>query len=141
MLETDLFARLKPRIGLWGTYSRVENSVEQGTWDTFYCIQGQAGWIETKVAKNGFLYFEKFQPNWARRYLRHGLNNLFVIAATDSKLMNVYHASDIVNSELEVYGKWQRIKVSELKPLLHMVPRYDWESLRLLLSEPFTFHK
>lgn len=139
MLETALFARIKPSLARWGKYSRIENSVESGTWDTFYTIEGQAGWIETKVEKGGMLYFEKFQPNWARGYLNAGLTNLFVLAALGDKgRMEVYHASTVVEAPLEVYGKWRRVSTEELLPELVMTRPYDWEALRLLLSSPFT---
>lgn len=141
MLETALFSRLRPKLKEWGEFSRIENSVESGTWDTFYCIDGQQGWIETKVEKGGHLYFEKFQPNWARRFYRAGLDNMFIIAALEKDFndMGVYHVRELLEANREPYRKWVRVITANLAPQLVLTKPYDWESLRLLLADRFTF--
>lgn len=136
MLETALYAKLRPRLTKWGTISRVENVLESGMWDIHYCFEGQLGWIETKVEKQGWTYFEKFQPNWGRRYFKAGATNLFIIIERDSGEVMTYHVKELLESTREPYRKWVRVRTKDLVPC-HVL-NDNWEELRLLLSSPFT---
>ncbi len=140
MIDGGLYQRLRPKLNAWGEVSRVENSIESGMWDIFYMIEGQYNWLETKAEHSGFLYFERFQLNWARRFLRAGATNLFVVAALEGHgdIMEIYPAQKVVTAPREIYRKWQRIKTSDLNAIQRMRKPYDWEVLRTLLSRPFT---
>jgi hypothetical protein len=142
MLETALFARLSPKLKAWGAVDRVENSQGSGMWDCHTRFEGIGGWIETKMEKGGKLYFERFQPNFARRQLRAGATNLFVIAGRDSRngYMAVYHASTVLAAPMTFERKWKTVRVEDLEPCLEMTKQYNWDALRLLLSSPYTRH-
>lgn len=137
MLEKNLWSRLHPHLHNWGDATRIENSVEPGTWDIFCAVNGQANWIETKIEKGHFLYFELFQIPWAKRYLKQGLTNMFVISQAQDRELHIYHGSTIVQAPFEKYRKWRRIHTDNISPI-HSSYKVD-DTLRQLLSTPFTF--
>lgn len=139
MRETEFSHRLTDKIKTWGEYERIENSMGQGTWDIFCIVDKRANWIETKVAHNGEIYFEKFQPNFARKFLRAGLTNMFVVVRITTKEFRVFHAQKIIDAPKEIKGKWQVVRLQDLgvPELIHSSPT-QWPDLRLLLSTLFT---
>lgn len=138
MRETALYARLKPKFTAWGAHSRVENTIESGTWDVFYCFNGVMGWIETKMDKGGDLYFEKFQIPWGRRYHSEGATQMFVMAGVGvGKDMKVYHVGELVKAPTRVHKKWTVVNIADMTPCLEMERPYRWDVLRTLLITPF----
>jgi hypothetical protein len=140
MRETKLWSRLEPHFKHWGEFSRVENAIEPGMWDIHYCIDGQLGWLETKIVHSNLLYFEKFQLPWGRRYWRTGATNMFVIAGFEglSGLMYIYHVKEITSAPKTLDRKFVVINIEDINPQISLEKPYNWEVLRQLLSDPFT---
>lgn len=113
MKETKLYERIRPKLEKWGTCTRVENELGSGTPDVFYSIQRIGGWIETKVAKGKYIYFEKFQMPWYRRHLKVGFDRIFVVVLDDD-VIKVWNARDVVRAPVESYEKWTVVHVSNL---------------------------
>jgi hypothetical protein len=111
-------------------------------WDAHLVVDGQHSWLETKMEKAGQLYFERLQPNFARRLMRAGATNMFVLAGRDARNghMSVYHASTLIAAPRSVKGKWTVFRAEDLEPCLEMSKPYDWDALRLLLSSRYTRH-
>lgn len=131
MKETKLFAKMQPYLSAWGEYDRVENIHGSGMPDIHFCINSNAGWIETKVAKGDFLYFEKFQPGWARRYLRSGFHRLWVAAQLKDESFALYRYSVIVRAPMQPKNDWLLVNVNDIAPTFRMPSPYrSWKSVR-----------
>lgn len=136
MREDKLYARLRPYLKKWGNIERIENSVSSGIWDIHYCIDGQLGWIETKIEKGGLLYFEKFQPSFGRRMQRAGCENLYVMTSGPNyDEIRVYLAHVVLSAPMTKKGKWTVVKTEDIPAFLILKKPYDWEMLRSLLTE------
>lgn len=134
MKETKLYAKLRPQLLSWGECDRVENSLGSGMSDVHYNIAGTLGWIETKVAKGDWVYFEKFQPNWMMKHARLGAR-IFIIVLDKFETIRVYRAEEALGPKREVYGKWQRVRVKDLPPCLCLDPPYrDWGPVKQMLT-------
>ena len=135
MKETVLWDRIRPQLLLWGEADRVENAVGSGMSDIFYNIGGKTGWIETKVAKGDWVYFEKFQPNWMRKHNRQGAR-LFVVILDAKETIHVFPVGVILAVKMEVYDKWQRLRLSELPraPITMERPYRSWNSVKQILT-------
>jgi hypothetical protein len=48
MAETSLWGRLHRHLGPYGRLIRIENRVETGMPDVYYCLRGATGWLELK---------------------------------------------------------------------------------------------
>lgn len=131
MKETDFFAILRPKFDQWGTYDRVENSLGSGMSDVHYTIRGVSGWVETKVAKAGKIYFEKFQPNWMRKHIREGQSHIFVCVLDEDKTILLYRSSEIIDVPREVYKKWTVATIADLpEPEVRMPkPHRMWDRI------------
>lgn len=139
MNESSFFnSLLKPRLKSWGDYCRVENSVGNGIPDVNYAIQNIEGWIETKVSKGQFLYFEKFQIPWIKKRIKHS-RTTWVLALCGDEI-NLYSGDQISNAEREPYRKWVRIKYKELTPVLSLTKPYKWDLLKLYLINQGQIH-
>lgn len=125
---------MRPQLLSWGECDRVENAAGSGMSDIFYNIGGKTGWIETKIAKGDWLYFEKFQPNWIAKHHRLGAR-LFVIAMDKRETIHVYPAGVILAAKREPYEKWIRVHQPSLPPVFNMSPPYrSWKSIRDILT-------
>jgi hypothetical protein len=142
MLESALYARIRPKLNTWGTLDRIENATGSGMADIHYCIDGQMGWIETKMEHGGALHFERFQLNWLNRQVKAGATNVFVMYGRHSRdgHMEVAHASAVLAAPRHVDRKWHVVMAEDVVPALVMTKQYDWDALRLLLSSPYTKH-
>jgi hypothetical protein len=130
--ETILYARLRTHIEEWGACSRVENIVEGGMFDIFYCIEGRMGWIETKIEHNGKILFERFQFPWARKYQRVGAR-LFVIVQLKNGDIAIYPIDEILKAPREQYQKWLRLNISDLAAIDILSKPFYWARLRQVL--------
>lgn len=136
MLESKFYAKMRPHFKNWGEHSRVENSIESGMPDIFYCFGGEQGWIETKVEKQGWVYFEIFQPNWIRRYTRVGAKISILVMREDDYTILAYRGSQLNHGLLQPHKKKRRAHLLDLgTPALTLTPPYNWLTLRLLLTE------
>lgn len=135
MRETKLWERIRPHLLLWGEADRVENSVVTGMSDVYYNIAGKTGWIETKVAKGDWIYFEKFQPNWMAKHVRQGAR-VFVMFLDKDDAIRLYPASVILGVRRELYDKWQRVFVPDLPRASHVLepPYRSWKSVKEILT-------
>lgn len=147
MLESKLYARLRPHFQLWGESSRVENAIESGMPDNFVCFNQVPGWVETKIIKRreGFecLWFQKFQIPWMRRYFAAGLSQVFVIGGFDDErgTMIVYHVKEIINAPTHPYQRWSLVRLTDINTVLELRKPYDWNLLRTLLSTQYPVTK
>lgn len=133
MRENELFAKLQPHLAAWGEYDRVENAIASGMSDVFFNISGKTGWIETKVAKGDYIYFEKFQPNWIAKHHRQGAR-MFVIVMDKNEAIHVYPAAIILKAPRSLYEKWTLVNQRELPPVFNMqAPYRSWKSVREIL--------
>lgn len=130
--ESDLYHKLKPHLETWGACSRVENTLEGGMFDIFYGIEGNSGWIETKLDHNGKILFERFQIPWARKYSSVGVR-LFVIILLKNQDIAVCDIDDILNAPRESYQKWIRISIKDLTPREILSKPFYWGNLRRIL--------
>lgn len=135
MKETKLYAKLRPHLVQWGACDRIENVLGSGISDVFYNIKGRVGWLETKVAKGGDVYFEKFQPNWMRKHLRCGFQHIFIVVLDKKESILLYSASDIVQAPMYPKDDWLIVQLSDLpRPLLEMPSPYRaWDLFRQAL--------
>lgn len=134
MKETKLWDKIRPHLMSWGECDRVENAVGVGMSDVFYNIKGKTGWIETKVAKGDWIYFEKFQPNWIAKHHRQGAR-MFVIVMDKEDSIHVYPAGVILAAQRFVYDKWQRVHQPSLPPVFCMrSPHRSWNSVKEILT-------
>lgn len=124
-----------PHLRQWGDASRIENSAESGTPDVTYAIDGQQGWIETKIIRNGVLTFERFQLPWLKRRLRVAHGNLWIFA-TDSDGLYVYSAEQIIKApHYPTKRKTIEVLVEELEPLVFGAAQpWPWGAVLLMLT-------
>ena len=110
---------------------RIESSVGAGFPDVSAAGGGKQFLIETKVAKSGWLYFERFQiPFYMKRLKYTNGRGIYVIAADDDKLV-VHHACDIVKAPKEPYKKWMRVKVEDIEHPLTVLEK-PWSKAVML---------
>lgn len=135
MRETKLYEKIKPHLLAWGECDRVENVIGSGMSDVFYNIDGVVGWIETKIAKGDYIYFEKFQPNWMAKHVRGGMERIFVFVLDRDENIRIYRASVVVRAPRSSYGKWVTVSMSDLgRPDYTMPSPYrSWRSVREIL--------
>lgn len=105
---------------------RVENAAETGTPDINYAIFPTQGWIETKVAKSGFLYFEKFQIPWFRKRIRATGGHHTWVLATEQVSAFLYSATEILAAPREPYKKWVRVRLSDVKAVASVPLAGSW---------------
>ncbi len=133
MKETDLYATLRPHLG---ECDRVENSAASGMGDVFYNLDyGVTGWIETKLIKNGLIYFERFQPQWLRKHSDLGAR-IWVIAMDLKGSIYMYRARDgILKAPRTLIGKWTTVKCEDFEPTFVMHKPYkQWDRVVELLT-------
>lgn len=134
MRETQLYNRIRPHFLLWGECDRVENAVGSGMSDVYYNFGGKTGWVETKVAKGDFIYFEKFQPNWMAKHHRQGAR-IFVMVLDKDEAIRVYPAGVILRAKRTPYDKWVMVDMRELPPCFTMPKPYrSWKSVKDILT-------
>jgi hypothetical protein len=134
MRETKLWEKIRPHLLLWGEADRVENAIGSGMSDVFYDIAGKCGWIETKLEKNGLLYFEKFQPNWMAKHVRQGAR-VFVITMDREETIKIYPAGVILQQPRVPYDKWTTVNVTNVTPSMAMpAPYRSWKSVKEILT-------
>lgn len=134
MRETKLYAIARPHLSAWGECDRVENSIGSGMADVFYNIEGKTGWIETKVAKGDFIYFEKFQPQWLGKHARVGAR-IFIMVMDKHETIHLYPARVILKAPRAPYDKWVTVNMKDLPPVFNMpAPYRSWKSVREILT-------
>lgn len=119
----------------------VQNSAESGTPDVQFSIFPASGWIETKVAKSGWLYFETFQIPWFRKRARSAKGfGVWVLARIGSEI-HLYLGTQIVDTPRETYKKWVRCKVSDLPdPIVRLGSHTEsWSGIIAALTDPSQF--
>lgn len=133
MKETEFFAKLQPHLAAWGEYDRVENLLSSGMSDVYYNIAGRTGWIETKVAKGDFIYFEKFQPNWIAKHHRQGAR-MYVMVLDKNETIHLYPAGVILQAPRYPRDKFTVINMNDLPRVFNMErPWKSWKSIREIL--------
>lgn len=134
MKETALYSRLRPGLKKMGEIERIENVLGSGTPDVYYTIDSVPGWIETKVADRGYINFEKFQIPWYRRHLAQGHRHIFVAVLGALGDVYFYKAQDIVDAPRFLKGRWTRVAMEDLEPVVVLFDgKRDWDTLRRLL--------
>lgn len=129
-----------PPLRKHGHVVHVQNSADSGTPDINYAIFPATGWIEAKVAKSGWLYFETFQIPWFRKRLRalQG-NGVWVLARVDDEIC-LWSANTVLSADREPYRKWVRCRVSSLgPPQVTLKPGGDWSGIVSALTDPSQF--
>lgn len=136
MLEQD-FANdeIIPRLRKVGHAVHVQNSAESGTPDINYAVLPRQGWIEVKVAKSGWLYFEKFQIPWIRKRHRAFPFSVWVLARVGQEA-RLYSAEAILGADREPYGKWVRCRADSIECIAKSDPFYDWSGIMSVLTDP-----
>lgn len=90
MSESDLYAGMKSNIK--GSWTRIENSISSGQFDTNAVYGGVEAWIELKtfVGADAW-YLRPLQFNWmAHRLNRGGSDNMWILAAEDDVRFPIY---------------------------------------------------
>lgn len=116
MLESDLSGKFMPALRSRGYHAtRVENAQGSGTPDINYAKLRTQGWVETKVAKGPWLYFERFQIPWmvARCKATEG-RGVWVLAEIAGHAV-LFSGPVIIAAPREPYRKWVRIRVDDLQ--------------------------
>lgn len=136
MLEQD-FANdhIVPRLRKVGHCVYVQNSAESGTPDLNYAVFPRQGWIEVKVAKSGWLYFEKFQIPWIRKRHRAFPFSVWVLARIGQEAA-LYSAETILSVDTEPYRKWVRCRVESLTSIAQTGLSDDWSGIMSVLTDP-----
>jgi hypothetical protein len=140
MTEQDFVNdEVMPQLRKCGHVIHVQNTAESGTPDINYAIFPTSGWIETKVAKSGWLYFETFQIPWFRKRLRAlGGGGVFVLAKVGTETC-LWKADAILGVDREPYKKWVRCKVDNLPAPLVTLSRQGWAAIIAALTDPSQF--
>lgn len=140
MTEQDFVNdEVMPNLRKHGHAIHVQNSAENGTPDINYAIFPTSGWIETKVAKSGWLYFETFQIPWFRKRLRAlGGGGVFVLAKVGAETC-LWKADAILGVDREPYKKWVRCKVDSLPAPLVTLSTQGWGAIIAALTDPSQF--
>lgn len=123
-----------PRLRKVGHAVHVQNTAEAGTPDINYAVQSRQGWIEAKVAKSGWLYFEKFQIPWLRKRNRACPFSAWVLARVGSEA-RLYSAEAILGASRESYGKWVRCRADSVDCIAKATGD-DWSSIMSVLTDP-----
>ena len=128
-----------PQLRKVGHVIHVQNSAESGTPDINYAIFPVSGWIESKVAKSGWLYFETFQIPWFRKRLRAlGGGGIFVLAKVGAETC-LWKADAILAAPREPYKKWVRCKVTDLETPTVTLSQSGWGGIIAALTDPSQF--
>lgn len=115
MSESDLTGRFMPALKKAEFHAvRIENSTESGTPDINYAKQRAQGWIETKVAKGSFVYFELFQIPWFRRRLRATEGRYLWVLVENARTIVLYPASAVLAAPREPVRDWVRVRQEDL---------------------------
>ena len=140
MTEQDFVNdEVMPQLRKYGHAIHVQNSAESGTPDINYAIFPISGWIEAKVAKSGWLYFETFQIPWFRKRLRAlGGGGVFVLAKIGTETC-LWKADAILAVDREPYKKWVRCKVDSLPAPLVTLSSQGWSAIIAALTDPSQF--
>jgi len=118
MLETDFWNKhAKPGLFPYGDFQRVENTADTGTPDVNFAVKGFGqGWIELKVAHDGWLKFELFQLPWIRRRLKAAPGTCWVLAYIDEGTCGtlIIPGAVALRAERRAYGKHVFIAVDAI---------------------------
>lgn len=80
--EADLYQRLRSAIP--GKWTRIENAVTFGMFDTNLAREGQEVWVELKILPGKKLRIRPLQYGWAvDRYKLGGMTNAFFLAEAE----------------------------------------------------------
>ena len=83
MTEKDLWYKLRL---IWHGkvhMTRIENSASFGTPDIACCYNGINFWIELKINKSGYIYFQPSQIAWITKQHLIGKGNIAILIAND----------------------------------------------------------
>jgi hypothetical protein len=132
MNETEFSANyVVPKIRKWGGHAeRIENAATTGTPDINYALFPAQGWLETKVLKSGFLYFERFQIPWFSKRLRATGGHYVWVLATDQVSAFLYSATSILAAPREPYKKWVRVRSSDLQAVETVPLSGSWAAVK-----------
>lgn len=106
------------------TMDRIENSIGNGFPDISCAGKGKQFFIESKVEKSGFVYFEKFQIPWMMTRLRYtDQKGVFVsvMADNEDRKIHTFEAKHIIATPREPYKKWVRLKITDIKETLSVI--------------------
>lgn len=136
MTESEFSAKFMPALNREGHAVRIENVSESGTPDINYAIHGTQGWIETKVAKGPYLYFERFQIPWFRKRLRVTEGRHVWVLAKVGDHANLYPARVFIEAERSSYQKWTRVLTKDVTPQVVIdLNRPKWTAVIDALTE------
>lgn len=124
-----------PRLRKLGHAVHVQNSAESGTPDINYAIFPRQGWIEVKVAKSGWLYFETFQIPWIRKRHRAFPFSVWVLARVGQEAA-LFSAEAILGADCEPYRKWTRCRVDGLESVARTGLSGNWSGIMSVLTDP-----
>ena len=133
MKETELSAKLMAYLNKRADTDaiRIENIAADCALDINYAIQRAQGWIETKIAKSQWLYFERFQlPAMRKRARVLGGRGVWVVAEVNGAV-HMWRATAVFTAKREAYEKWTRIHFTWL-PIANYstsFERPDWQGL------------
>lgn len=118
---------------------RIESAVGTGVPDISAAGGGKQFWIETKVEKSGYLYFERFQIPWMKKRSKYtNSRGIFVLALCEDTI-KCFDAGVIISATREPYRKWSRIRTEDIDSCLWSQvkpwPNTTMEELAKLLVE------
>ena len=136
MNETQFYSSHVKKLDKHGHLTRIENKLGSGTPDVSYSIGGCTGWMETKVIKEGRLWFEKFQLPWMSKRLRFCRpTDLWVLAVSEDRLViHLWPAWRVVKAPRLGIRKWSTVLVSDLDEFYRCSKPWRWDEVARLIT-------
>jgi hypothetical protein len=120
-------------------WMRLENLVGTGMPDINGCLNGVEIWVETKLCKGNRITFEKFQPGWIMKRVRHG-GRVFIFARhKDTYLLWHGFPEEWQRDNTQLSDGGLSVDYRDATPVLVMDKPWDWKLLLdVLFKRPVT---
>ena len=120
MNESEFWSKhVRVPLSTRGHAVRIEDAIGSGVPDVNFATGSVNAWIELKIDRSGWLYFERFQLPWMRQRLAHNrdvwvlvLNRTTWDGVVKTKV-KLHHASAIVKCPAVKKSKWACVKAEE----------------------------
>lgn len=97
MTEKEIWNKL--RVAWHGKVhmTRIENSASFGTPDVACCYNGVNFWVELKINKSGYIYFQPSQIAWITHQQNVGKGNIAILVGNEVGSFYVFNSRDIID--------------------------------------------
>lgn len=117
MKESEFWTKwVKPLLTKYGQADRIESSTSSGIPDVNWQIGEKSAWMELKVAKGSWVYFEIFQIPWHLKRADHSLTaSTICIYSPEDKTIYLMHGLFLSHVKRFPYKKKIRVKLEDIK--------------------------